>query len=51
VRIEAAQHAILARVADFYQLKDLNSTNGTLLNVFYGNGKTKFRKQTLDGGR
>ena len=29
VQVEAAQHAILARVADSYRLKDLNSTNGT----------------------
>jgi pSer/pThr/pTyr-binding forkhead associated (FHA) protein len=28
----SAQHAILARVADSYRLKDLNSTNGTLVN-------------------
>ncbi|SRR5713101_2965511 len=33
VRVEAAQHAILARVADSYRLKDLNSTNGTQVNV------------------
>jgi pSer/pThr/pTyr-binding forkhead associated (FHA) protein len=26
----SAQHAILARVADSYRLKDLNSTNGIL---------------------
>ena len=29
----SAQHAILARVADSYRLKDLNSTNGTQVNV------------------
>src|SRR5213078_5193175 len=28
----SAQHAILARVADSYWLKDLNSTNGTQVN-------------------
>src|SRR5438034_6966745 len=28
----SAQHAILARVADSYRLKDLNSTNGTQVN-------------------
>jgi hypothetical protein len=28
----SAQHAILARVADTYRLKDLNSTNGTQVN-------------------
>jgi hypothetical protein len=28
----SAQHAILARVADTYWLKDLNSTNGTQVN-------------------
>jgi hypothetical protein len=28
----SAQHAILARVADTYRLKDLNSTNGTHVN-------------------
>jgi hypothetical protein len=33
VRVEAAQHAILARVAESYRLKDLNSTNGTQVNV------------------
>jgi hypothetical protein len=33
-RLEAALHAILARVADSYRLKDLNSTNGTQVNVF-----------------
>jgi hypothetical protein len=32
-RIEAAQHAILARVADSYRLKDLNSTNGPQVKV------------------
>jgi len=30
---EAAQHAILARFVDSYRLKDLNSTNGTQVNV------------------
>ena len=29
----SAQHAMLARVADSYRLKDLNSTNGTQVNV------------------
>ena len=29
----SAQHAILARVVDSYRLKDLNSTNGTQVNV------------------
>jgi pSer/pThr/pTyr-binding forkhead associated (FHA) protein len=28
----SAQHAILARVADSYRLKDLHSTNGTQIN-------------------
>ena len=28
----SAQHAILARVADTYRLKDLHSTNGTQIN-------------------
>jgi pSer/pThr/pTyr-binding forkhead associated (FHA) protein len=28
----SAQHAILARVGDSYQLKDLHSTNGTQIN-------------------
>ena len=28
----SAQHAILARVADSYRLKDLHSTNGTQVN-------------------
>jgi pSer/pThr/pTyr-binding forkhead associated (FHA) protein len=32
VQVEAAQHAILARVADSYRLKDLHSTNGTQVN-------------------
>jgi pSer/pThr/pTyr-binding forkhead associated (FHA) protein len=32
VQVEAAQHAILARVADSYRLKDLHSTNGTQIN-------------------
>jgi pSer/pThr/pTyr-binding forkhead associated (FHA) protein len=31
-RFEAAQHAILARVADSYRLNDLHSTNGTQVN-------------------
>ena len=31
----SAQHAILARVADSYRLKDLNSTNGTQINGIF----------------
>ena len=30
----SAQHALLLRTGDSYSLKDLNSTNGTQVNVF-----------------
>ena len=38
----SAQHAILARVADSYRLKDLHSTNGTQVNgVFITDAELK----------
>jgi hypothetical protein len=43
VRVEAAQHAILARVVDSYRLKDLNSTNGHRSTYLLTRGRSKLQ--------